>query len=73
MAVIDKKVFIFHIRKADNSGLFLHPFENFEKMISKGQVLFLSKANTGRNLSLKVSQRSETSFTELLSPLSTTG
>ncbi len=36
MAVIDKKVFIFHIRKADNSGLYLHPFENFEKMISKG-------------------------------------
>ena len=41
MAVIDKKVFIFHIRKADNSGLFLHPFENFEKMISKGSSLFV--------------------------------
>ena len=41
MAVIDKKIFIFHIRKADNSGLYLHPFENFEKMISKGSSLFV--------------------------------
>ena len=41
MAVIDKKIFIFHIRKADNSGLYLHPFENFEKMISKGNSLFV--------------------------------
>jgi hypothetical protein len=41
MAVIDKKIFIFHIRKADNSGLYLHPFENFEKMISKGSSLLV--------------------------------
>jgi hypothetical protein len=41
MAVIDKKIFIFHIRKADNSGLYLHPFENFEKMISRGNSLFV--------------------------------
>ncbi len=41
MAVIDKKIFIFHIRKADNSGLYLHPFENFEKMISKGNTFFV--------------------------------
>ena len=37
MAVIDKKIFIFHIRKADNSGLYLHPFENFERDDFKGK------------------------------------
>ncbi len=41
MAVIDKKVFVFHIRKADNSGLYLHPFENFEKIISGGSSLYV--------------------------------
>lgn len=33
---LNKSIFVFHLRKPDGRGIYLHPFEEFEKMIAKG-------------------------------------
>ena len=33
---VNNKIYVFHIRKTDGRGIFLHPFEEFDKIIAKG-------------------------------------